>query len=190
MEWIKNLLDQSEKSWGGTHLDLQEVLEKNITDIKIGAEIGVAFGSNSYKLLSKFENLFLYSIDPYIEYSDSDLMSDNVKGQNGNEVFEFVSNRLKSNFENRSKLVRSTSEFLLDNFEDETFDFIFIDGDHSYEGVKRDLQNTYKKVRKGGIICGDDYNLIGGVNLAVDEFFQNEGLEINIKNLVWWIEKR
>jgi hypothetical protein len=42
-------------------------------------------------------------------------------------------------------------------FEDGYFDFVYIDSDHSYEGVTEDLEAWYPKVRKGGMIAGHDY---------------------------------
>ena len=38
------------------------------------------------------------------------------------------------------------------------FDFIFIDADHRYSQVKRDIENYYPKVSPGGILAGHDYN--------------------------------
>jgi len=70
------------------------------------------------------------------------------------------------------------------------FDVIYIDGDHSYQGVKRDLQLALKKVRPGGFICGHDYemNMVRakscydfGVKRAVDEFCKAEGFSICAK---------
>lgn len=42
-------------------------------------------------------------------------------------------------------------------FPDGYFDFIYIDGDHSYKGAKGDLINFFPKVRVGGVIAGHDY---------------------------------
>ena len=39
------------------------------------------------------------------------------------------------------------------------FDVVFIDGDHSYAAVRRDLEATFELVRDGGILCGDDLEL-------------------------------
>jgi hypothetical protein len=39
----------------------------------------------------------------------------------------------------------------------EPLDFVYIDGDHSYEGVLRDIHAWTPHVRKGGIIAGHDY---------------------------------
>ena len=61
---------------------------------------------------------------------------------------------------------------LFKNFEDDSIDFLFIDGDHRYEGVKRDLQLWFPKIKNGGIISGHDYDEPScGVRKAVDEYF-------------------
>ena len=42
-------------------------------------------------------------------------------------------------------------------FKDGYFDFVYIDADHSYDGVTADLEAWYPKVRKGGMLAGHDY---------------------------------
>ena len=44
-------------------------------------------------------------------------------------------------------------------------DFIFVDGDHEYEGVKKDIESWTPKLKKGGIIAFHDFN---NVNPAID----------------------
>ena len=44
-----------------------------------------------------------------------------------------------------------------DKFEDGTYDFVYIDADHSYESVKKDIELYLPKLKKGGIIGGHDY---------------------------------
>ena len=39
-----------------------------------------------------------------------------------------------------------------------TLDFVFIDGSHRYEDVKKDIEFWIKKVKKGGYIGGHDYD--------------------------------
>lgn len=42
----------------------------------------------------------------------------------------------------------------------DAFDFIYIDGDHSYTQFKKDLDNYSKLCKIGGIFCGDDLNIL------------------------------
>lgn len=66
----------------------------------------------------------------------------------------------------------SDSKDAYNHFDDHSIDFLFIDGDHRYEGIKRDLQLWFPKIKYGGIIAGHDYNEpTCGVKQAVDEFF-------------------
>jgi lipopolysaccharide biosynthesis glycosyltransferase len=80
------------------------------------------------------------------------------------------------------RLYKSNSITFLQNQEDNKYDIIYIDGDHSYNGVKNDLTNAYNKIQNGGYIMGHDYEMNMkkakniydfGVKKAVDEFCIN-----------------
>lgn len=53
--------------------------------------------------------------------------------------------------------IRGESSATVSAFKDDSVDFIYIDGDHSYSQVKRDLRDYFPKIKKGGIIAGHDY---------------------------------
>lgn len=65
-----------------------------------------------------------------------------------------------------------------------TVDMVFIDGDHRYEAVLRDISKAVELVRPGGIISGHDYNhpLWPGIKQAVTEKFGS----IENKEMIWW----
>lgn len=95
------------------------------------------------------------------------------------EDIEKVFEQFKSNVDKASfpyKVHRMDSVELSKNFEDNSIDFLFIDTDHTYEHVSKELKAWYPKVKKGGIIAGHDYNTSGGGGVvdAVDEFFYEE----------------
>lgn len=54
------------------------------------------------------------------------------------------------------KLHQMTSDEAVKLYKDGSIDFLLIDGDHSYEGVRKDITNYLPKMRSGGLIVGDD----------------------------------
>ncbi|RQH21128.1 class I SAM-dependent methyltransferase [Okeania hirsuta] len=77
---------------------------------------------------------------------------------------------------------RDFSNNICQDFADNYFDWIYIDGNHLYEYVKQDLELYYGKVKTGGLITGDDYFQggwwNGGVVKAVNEFVINYNLHV------------
>ena len=58
-------------------------------------------------------------------------------------------------------VIHSDSLIYHDSLDDNNYDAVFIDGNHSYEYVKKDLYNYSKKIRPGGIIALHDVNFEG-----------------------------
>lgn len=85
--------------------------------------------------------------------------------------------------------------------EDGTVDCVFVDADHSYEGVKRDMEAWWDKVKSGGWMGGHDFDMSKsgrcgrheidwGVHIAVPEFCEKHGLEYTQDvGDTWWIRK-
>ena len=36
---------------------------------------------------------------------------------------------------------------------------VYIDGDHRYSEIKKDLYHAVRLIREGGILCGDDFDI-------------------------------
>ncbi len=133
----------------------------------IGVEVGVAEGNSSKDFLDNGLET-LYSVDAW--------QTLNQKGDGGYEQewhdknYADAKERL-ARFKERSIIIKGLSQEVAEGFENESIGFLYLDGDHSYEGVKRDLEAWVPKVVKGGVIAGHDY-LSGeyGVNQAVNEF--------------------
>jgi predicted O-methyltransferase YrrM len=60
-------------------------------------------------------------------------------------------------------------------------DMVFIDGDHSYEPVKRDINDYRPLVKPGGLLCGHDYGYY--VKQAVDETLP--GVKVARGTTIW-----
>jgi hypothetical protein len=90
--------------------------------------------------------------------------------------------------EPRVRVHQGDTAAVLGAFPDNYFDFVYVDADHSYAGVRRDLEVAFQKVKNGGYICGHDFTEVldgvdtrrnPGVRRAVEEFCEAHGLEIN-----------
>lgn len=74
-------------------------------------------------------------------------------------------------FGKRAVMLRGDSVAMADEVEDESLTLVYVDGDHSYDGVFRDIRAWAPKLKKGGYMAFHDYlNYNYGVNQAVKDF--------------------
>jgi predicted O-methyltransferase YrrM len=86
--------------------------------------------------------------------------------------------------------IRMSSEQASRHFKDESLDFVFIDANHEYEEVKKDIEVWYPKVKKGGIFAGHDYSdTWEGVVKAVNEWVVQNNIILNAGELCWITRK-
>jgi hypothetical protein len=148
------------------------ILHLNETKAEVVAEVGVREGYFSKFILDNTSVKKLYAIDPW---------ENNVELSDCEAVFQTCKNLLNT-FGERAEMIKGYSPFAAEMFEDNSLDFIYIDGLHDYESVKADIAGFYPKLKVGGIIAGHDYHLEDwpGVYNAVNEFISENSLEINI----------
>lgn len=77
-------------------------------------------------------------------------------------------------FANRARLLETTSENAARQFDDESVDFVFVDGDHSYSATFDDISWWWPKVRRGGMIGGHDFGSNQQVTRAVMDWVGQE----------------
>lgn len=117
-----------------------------------GVEIGVLNGETSRALLNINPQIWLVGIDPLIP----DSMEASLIG-NEQQIIENT-----REFGWRFKFLHDYSQNVVHQFEKESLDFLFIDGDHTYDGVKQDFDLYYEKVRPGGYIYFHDSRMYRG----------------------------
>lgn len=137
----------------------------------IGCEIGTHNGWSLVWLLKNCDISLMYVIDPHKEYNDEPY------GQN------FALTAAKRNwikntesFKDKIQLIEKFSVDAVEDIKDDSLDFIFIDGDHSYEAVKLELNSYYSKIKTGGVFAGHDFELFDGVSKAVYEFMEENNI--------------
>lgn len=180
-----------------------ETNRKHITNILVdyklhgyGVEIGVKQGEFSKHILEHWKGMKLYLVDPWAS-QDTTVYDETHHDHNSD--YECCLNNIKP-YEGKYEIIRDFSNNAYKQFEDEFFDFIYIDANHSYEAVKEDLTLWYPKLKKGGLFCGDDYtykpeepNIFEGysfgVRRAVDEFAQLHKKNVSIELTGEWYYK-
>jgi hypothetical protein len=155
-----------------------DLLKKFNKNLKI-AEIGVFKGEFSKIIFEELQPNELHLIDIFMGTECSgDKDGNNVIFTDLSKEYDLIVEHFKTT--NNVYIHKGNSQSVLNNFEDEYFDMIYIDGDHSYNGVKNDLNLSYNKIKSGGYICGHDYTTImfEGVVRAVNEFCEEKKLKI------------
>lgn len=130
-------------------------------DVKRGLEVGSFEGASAVWLMDNRPELTLSCVDIFRPAFDD------ITGE-----YEQRFERNVAEYGNRVKKLKGKSVEVLKTLQrSNTFDLIYIDGDHSYEGALADAQNAYPMLENGGILIFDDYNNDQfGVMKAVDEF--------------------
>ena len=148
-------------------------------------EVGCFCGRNALNMFNKLDVGHMYLVDPYVNYDDYD---DMLNQSDLNPAYLDAQNRLKS-YSDRLTFIPNFSDEAIYSIPDNV-DFVYIDGNHGYEYVKRDIEIYYHKLRHDGIIAGHDYaNQFPGVIQAVDEFADKYNLDLYVDNIDWWMSK-
>ena len=137
-----------------------------------GVEVGVYKGEHAQKIYNYLNIKKLYLVDPFKVYKDyiQEKIYNHVDQKEHDENYLKVKKKF-SKFKN-VEIIRMTSIEASKKFENNSLDFVYLDGDHSYDAVKLDLQSWYPKLKEFGVMCGDDYGHISGTGVvkAVNEF--------------------
>lgn len=141
----------------------------------IAVEIGVRRGLYSKFILDNTDVKKLYSIDPWIK---------NEELSDPEEAYYYCEYILRP-YGNRSQMIKASSPEISSIFLDNSIDFVYIDGLHDYDSVKKDLESWYPKVKLGGVISGHDYTIHWpGVFSAVQDFTKQKNYEINTTDVI------
>lgn len=140
-------------------------------------EIGTYAGNSALLIKETNPSIKITCVDPY--YKDVEL-----EGRLKFSMDELYYKTLKnissnSDFPNGINLIRGPSSTILPLFKDNYFDIVFIDGNHSYEGVRQDILKSYRVIKNNGIIFGHD----SSHDLVYDCISKYIVPEIRLKNI-------
>ncbi len=153
-------------------------------------EVGVQAGEYARTLQWFGEPKRLYLVDAWRHYpsgyADPANVDDTAHIRNMAQVAGFF-----SGLKYGPVIIRAESVPAAEMFKDEFFDFIYIDANHTYDGVSDDLRAWYPKLKTGGIFSGHDYvNMYDGdvvfeVKKAVDQFAVEQAKTVSITTCTW-----
>lgn len=153
------------------------------TFVEVGSWLGRSAAFMGVEIYNARKPITLTCIDPWTD-GGPDLRDTKYYKDLKHSPFDLFTNAVQP-VKQFIRPLRMTSLEAVKHFSDQSIDFLMLDGDHSYEMVKQEIQAYLPKMRAGGIISGDDYTW-PGVKQAVDEAFPGVA-EISIinKNKDW-----
>ena len=170
-------------------------------------EIGVAEGNTAYKVVNMDNCRSYVGIDPYKPYREPafreakhgflDIKLSQEKFGDIDKVWDKIYHdtckRINLLNKKTAKIIRGYSHEVASSFKKNSFDVIFIDGNHQYDYVLKDLEIYFEILRPGGLLIGDDFEFHGGnrvnglggrkaceVDKAVLKFCKDKNLDFNV----------
>lgn len=124
----------------------------NELNFKAGVEIGVCDGVYSEILCKANPEAKIYGVDPFVPYRwYRDYTREGTIQKYKRDALERM-----SKYPNYT-LIEKYSTDAVNDFKDNSLDFVYIDGNHEFSYVANDISLWSRKVRPGGIISGHDY---------------------------------
>jgi hypothetical protein len=163
-----------------------------------GAEIGVFKGQLSALLLHALPALKLYMVDSWAPteeqpeaYKACGDFHALLPGDRQEMAYRKALTAIQFAMQ-RAVILRMDSVAAAARVDDGSLDFVFIDGDHSYDGCWRDILHWTPKLKKGGLLCGHDYDHplkpAFGVKRAVDAAVSAYGWSVEFgKDMTWFV---
>lgn len=155
----------------------REELAKLLTGV--GVEVGTEQGEFA-EVIAKCADR-LTCVDAWLPYKG---YRDHTGREKLENFYEITKDRL---FPYKNvQLIRGFSTEIVKIFDDNYLDFAYIDANHSYDYVMEDIINWTRKVKRGGIVAGDDYTHRKGqenqyaVIEAVNDYCRYHNIELNI----------
>jgi hypothetical protein len=161
--------------------DLINNLPSNIIMIEIGSYCG----ESTEIFLQSGKIKMIYCIDPWeTDYDDND----DASKSNMKLAESIFDNKIINRF-NQTVKIKLPSNIAKNLFDDASVDFVYIDGNHTYQYVKDDLINYLPKIKNGGFIGGHDFtNPNFPVKKAIIDYFGDTFDPLTFSDTSWLCE--
>lgn len=176
------------------NLNNRNQLAELLTELKLTGEaafVGVAEGQFEDYFLSRWKGKANW-IDPWRILNTPGYSGHGEDNDAGQEARYQRIIRTAAKHPGRCKVIRATSEEAAPRFADGSLDMVYVDADHSTEGITSDSALWWPKVRSGGVFAGHDFlagNFHGqeyGVKTVIERLAKAWGVKVNVTGEKDW----
>lgn len=209
MDWISQSMDNRPPEESSTVVRFEERVTENFQrsltvgnrsdlarlcntkGLKRAVEIGTDRGLFALEFLNKWSGEILYCIDMWERYAE---MPWDRSGDFHMALLTLAPHASRVRIVREDAINVARYFGVVDGWPKD-IDFVYIDGAHDYESVKRDIELWWPIVRQGGILAGDDFGpSLPGVMQAVREFAESLQLKVDLttdynRECSWYVEK-
>jgi len=174
---------------------IQKLFKEHFKDkIITGIEIGTNRADLTLAILSATPHSFVYTIDPWKHEDVSNLLPGDELFESGLPQSYHDLNReetkkrlLIPEYKDRVEIIPLKSSEAVERFTPNSYDFVWIDGNHSKSAITSDLELYYPLVKEGGIFGGHDYLCVHPLTEIIKEKFGDK--IITGDDFTWWVIK-
>jgi hypothetical protein len=138
-----------------TRFGLPKLLDKE-EGFHRGIELGVQEGKFSYWTLMHWTNCTEYHLVDLWGHQENYEDVANVDQASQDKIYQLAMRDLEE-YKDKIHVCRNYTPVCVNNYEDEYFDYIYVDARHDFKGVWEDLVAYWPKLKVGGIMAGHDY---------------------------------
>jgi len=137
---------------------------------RVGAEIGVRAAHNAMVICQKNPDLKLFCIDPWTAWDGGS------PSQHKQNMYFWAAKKNLTGY--NVVFIKKTSMEALNDIDDGSLDFVYIDALHDFDNVMMDIIAWSRKVRSGGIVSGHDFTYLHkcGVIYAVEAYVRGHNI--------------
>ena len=148
-------------------------------------EIGTQRGSNARSICNNLNVKKIYCIDPYGEYSE------NQQGKKYTHNFMSMLKIAMKKLKNYPVKFVPMESAKAAKYVPKNIDFVYIDGNHDYDFVIKDMILYYDLLKHGGVLAGHDFcgNFVEVIYAVFDFLKLHPKLELHTVNADWWFVK-
>ena len=146
----------------------------NDKPIKV-AELGILQGKGIPLFLNNLNIKEYHGVDAFTNYEENKDGSYELMKNHGLEIYNQLNKIYEQ--ENRIHIHKGFTTDVVNKFDDNYFDLIFIDAGHNYTQISADIKLWYPKMKTGGIFSGDDF-YFEDIQQAVTEFVNKKNLKL------------